>query len=500
MGIESIINSNLRRNNNRGLKMTIPFRDEIVFNFNDGRGINVNQLDVEGQPLVNATDEDKAMAVGTIPRMWSSDDIKQIIQNVTGISSVIRPVALRYATAKITFDFEAADFTGAYGSSSDDENIAVADYQALGSSYIGLAIPVSFPDLTSIELAPAYNQSIVSFIKLINTITIEGVDYKDVEDCQCVAVDRICYIIKNKIKKGKTMSSKIINALKPRALLIANAVGHHLGHKDGRKMTRWEHPGDIWCKHFNENKDGTYNILFIKKGDRFAGINLINIQPIKIRDLMVEDPIVLEKNVIDRASVEIHNTSGIVQEAATYESIFQKMLGSTQGEESSFTSGFSVSIRNTFTAGNDSTPVKNETEISAETHSEWSKQTSSSSTEETSQSRGLAIPVAAPPLGKITLFAERNISKMERQVKGFAELEHKIIIGRYEKGWWGEKRWDSFADLLHILRGNAGDNIALGRHFRKNPYDVSDLQKPLSLPFEQIYKYDNVTDVKITYS
>ena len=296
------------------------------------------------------------------------------------------------------------------------------------------------------------------------------------------------------------MSSKIINALKPRALLIANAVGRHLGHKDGRKMTRWVYPGDIWCKDFTENKDGTYNILFIKKGDRFAGINLINIQPIKIRDLTVEDPIILEKDVIDRASVQITNTSGIAQDPAVYESIFSKMLGSTQGEESSFTSGFSVSIRNTFTAGNDSTPVKNETEISAETHSEWSKQTSSSSTEETSQSRGLAIPVTPPPLGKITLFAERNISKMERQVKGFAELEHKIIIGRYEKGWWGEKRWDSFTDLLHILRGNAGDNIALGKHFRKNPYDVSDLKKPLSLPFEQIYKYDNVTDVKITYS
>ena len=198
-----------------------------------------------------------------------------------------------------------------------------------------------------------------------------------------------------------------------------------------------------------------------------------NIQPKKVEDMKFHEPFVLRSEDIDATSVELDNSTGIAPLEYTYEATFVKSIS----EEESFSAGFSLAIRNCFTAGNDATPVKNETEITAEAHSEWGK--SKSQTSEVSRTASFTVVV---PVGKkLRVFGRRSIEKMRRKVTGKGVFTHSVIIGRHWHGKWywdGSKEWKTYDEFLSEHRSDK-------------------LREPVYNKFEQLIDFDNVTTVRL---
>ena len=276
----------------------------------------------------------------------------------------------------------------------------------------------------------------------------------------------------------------IIQKLEPRARAIGRLVGGHAWRWGGFQIN------DPLESGLETNDDGTQKIWWKRRSEKKALLVFNNIRPIGMTDVKVSDPVVKESKNIDASRITIRNLEGIVTQHAIYEGKF----GSTKSEEDAVTAGFEVAIRNAFTAGNDATPVKNETEITATVRSEWEKRTNKGSSVE----KTVTIPAECPPGYDLEVWAERDIEVLERTLRGNGDYEHTIDIGKHwHKKWSGQKTWDSFARYLRVIKGQGADNDSLGREFRNNiPFDWH-VRKPLNVPFEQTYTYDNVTSTEL---
>ena len=298
----------------------------------------------------------------------------------------------------------------------------------------------------------------------------------------------------------------VVEALKQRVCDIARAVPTRKLGSDGHKMTRWAgdlDPSQVDLDSFKEHRDGTLYLRYRRRGNRLAGMAFDHVTPYRIRDLELGEPVTLDAEVIDSASITIRNLSDVPQEPVNYESFFGSALSKTVSEEESFTHGIEESVRNTFTGGNDATPVKNETEVGFAAHQEWAKKTGQSDTDEKSKARTVAVPARAGTQRGLRVEVERALARMERLATGRGDVEHSVRIGLYDDGWWGDREWDSFRSMLHAMRGDAGDNRELGRYFREHPVaarKLAALEAPLDLPFKKLCTYDDVTRLDVTYT
>ena len=248
-----------------------------------------------------------------------------------------------------------------------------------------------------------------------------------------------------------------------RALAVAEAVGG--------KVWRWE---DFKKSEGFQRFYGKDTLVsWRRKNDKQGTVQFGNIQPLKVDDLVKHDAFVLDSELIDSVSVVVDNRNSSVDIGYHYNAEFAKVVT----EEEAFSAGFSVSVRNCFTAGNDASPVKNETEITAEAHSDFSK----GSSETSSVSRGSGFDITIPGGKRVKIWATRSIEKQRRKITGKGTFTHDVAIGRHWDGEWkskGTRKWDTYEEFL-------------------NAFSNKDLLKPVYNHFEQYIDYDNVTSVDL---
>ena len=153
--------------------MPVTIRDFFTFPFNNGRGINLNQINVEGEALAKSDDADKSQALSTAPKVWAPADLVNLIENVTGMNNQIVPVFTRYAGVSTSPTFVVSDFT----SSSANNTITIPAITV--NSYVAIAILNSVGDLTFIRFADSsQSNNIRLFEQASDTVTIGGLVYK----------------------------------------------------------------------------------------------------------------------------------------------------------------------------------------------------------------------------------------------------------------------------------------------------------------------------------
>ena len=181
-----------------------------------------------------------------------------------------------------------------------------------------------------------------------------------------------------------------------------------------------------------------------------------------------------------------------------YTADFGRMIS----EEDGFKASLTVAIRNCFTAGNDASAVKNETEISVSTTQEWDKRKTTTQ----SENRSVTWDLVCPPQAKMRYWGQREVQTVKRIMTGLCDYEHSIDIGKLykKKGrWrWGRKtgNWDSMASFLLVAKGEAPNSYEYAEWFRKNPPRdelIDLLERPTTARFVMEFEFDAVTSTEL---
>ena len=290
------------------------------------------------------------------------------------------------------------------------------------------------------------------------------------------------------------MTAHPLQVLMPRARAVWRAITGEVWRFDD-----YSKHAELVPLSYTLNADGSFNVSWHRASDAKAQIAFYNVAPAGVRDLKRHPPTPGKSKVIDAARVTVENFDGVAERSPTYTGTF----GAVTSEENAVSAGLSLAIRNCFTAGNDASPVKNETEITAEAHSDWSKTTGS----ETSEERSLEDPMITPPGYDIEFWGERKVTSMAGRLTGRGDYTiGGVSIGKHWDHKWhrqkseSSRHWDSFDALVRIVRGGGGDKETLGTHFRLHPAQgavIAALETKIDAPFEQAYSYDGVTDVRL---
>ena len=249
-------------------------------------------------------------------------------------------------------------------------------------------------------------------------------------------------------------------------------------HKEGLEVRRW---GDTWINYRRDVGHAPYAVVS-------------NIQPKTLTDVKESVPIKIGSKVIDAAGIKVLNAYGQTSRPWTYTGEFEK----TTSKREAFEMGFSQSIRNCFTAGNDATPVKNELEITLGFNQSSVEESSESERQNRIFSFSGDTPVGIDEL----ITARREVSRMKSTLTGKGDYEFSLKFGNHWSGKWngGTRQWDSFEDFMRVIKGNAPSSWSLADAFRKySPpsWLIEELEKPLNLPFIQTLEFDQATSVEL---
>ena len=178
-----------------------------------------------------------------------------------------------------------------------------------------------------------------------------------------------------------------------------------------------------------------------------------------MRDPKQSDPVELDSEIIDAASITSENRDGKSPLDWEYTGEFEH----TTSESDSFEAGFSQSITNTLTIGNDATAVKNELALTLG----FDQRTTSGSDEGDRVNRTFTFSGSTPAGDDEEMTAWRKVARMRSQITGHGDYEHSIKIGKHWHGKWDGKtaEWETFADFLRVVKGEAPPNFDLADSF-----------------------------------
>lgn len=306
--------------------------------------------------------------------------------------------------------------------------------------------------------------------------------------------------------------------LELRARLIAHAV---VGAWRPRKWEWWG--GYDWHHNLHVESWADDRVDYRRGGGSSPTLMLTNVQPSKIRDSRETEPVELESKVIDAASIESLNRQCWLDAVAAYlkdnpsgdfddlEEHAQEYWGAvplsweysgefetTRTKAEAFSWGLETSIRNCFTAGSDASAVKNEFEVT------MTASLGGETSEEESQrvNRVFSFSGETPAGVNERITAWRKVSRMQSYIIGSGDYEHSIRIGKHWHGRWdgGNHQWDSFADFLRTIKGNAPSNWPLSNEFQRHnapSWLIDRLEEPLEVSFKQRLEFDQATSVQL---
>ena len=287
------------------------------------------------------------------------------------------------------------------------------------------------------------------------------------------------------------MANTIDQSLKPRAIIIAAVVANH------RK--NWEWWGGYTAKEGLAVAEWDDTMIDYRRRDGVSPTLILdNLQVKTIVNPKESTPVLLNSKVIDAASIEVDNLGSDTPQDWEYSGEFEK----TTSKEEAFTLGFEQSISSATTIGNDASPAKEEITVSLG----FNQSTTDTTSESERESRVFSFKgdgdTATPGRIRQRITAWRKVSRMKSVITGTVDPEHSITIGKHWHGKWqgGKAHWDSFADFMRCVKGEAPSGYSLADAFRENPVQrsiIRQLEKPLDIPYTQTLDFDQATSAQI---
>ena len=100
----------------------------------------------------------------------------------------------------------------------------------------------------------------------------------------------------------------------------------------------------------------------------------------------------------------------------------------------------------------------------------------------------------------LSCWAERSVSDESQLVTGRGAMGFSIQVGdHWDRKWYQNAKWASWAEFGDVLNGEGTDDIPLGSFFRKHPIQQDAIDKllaPMNLPFRDRLEYEGVDDYK----
>ena len=240
-------------------------------------------------------------------------------------------------------------------------------------------------------------------------------------------------------------------------------------------------------------------LLFQRSKNDQGWMEISDIRPKELVDLVYHEPTVLRTNQIDASSVKVENFDGVIPLPFKYSVDF----GDTASESEAISASATASIKTTFGTG-DASPVKGEQEFSLAVTSGWETQANKG----TSTSRDFEEWAEIPPGLDMRLFATRNIQDLRRRITGTGTFDCAIRIGkryrphgRHHQIWRGSQFWSSIDDLIAVVEGRSPLAWDLANHFdgHSPPAErIALVKKFPRAPYEQWYEYQDVTSISLT--
>ena len=231
--------------------------------------------------------------------------------------------------------------------------------------------------------------------------------------------------------------------LMPRAELIAQLVGPRVAGKREWWAEYNRHEG-LRTGHWTDTR-----VDYRRPGVGSASIVLDQIQGRNLKDVHETDPIELDSKIIDAASIVSRNKKSNSPIDWSYTGEFEKTIS----KEEAFEKSFDQTIETFYEQGGDAAGFKAGIKTTLGFH-----QSDSSSTSETERvNRSFSFGGSTPPGEDERLTAWRKVSRMKSEVVGIGDYNHTIKIGKHWHGSWqgGRHSWDSFDDLLRVIKGEA---------------------------------------------
>lgn len=291
--------------------------------------------------------------------------------------------------------------------------------------------------------------------------------------------------------------------LENRARLIGQAfqgVGDDL-------LWRWR--GYDWHEDLNvrEFQSGR-RVRYQRSKDWKGSIELANVRPVGIDDRRVIEIPTGEPKIVDMLVARGYNYGGVVDVPIHYEGDIRRLRGSSDAFSHGLTQSMEIALK--FTQGGEASFAKFEQEVKfgLEARQDWSH----GSTEEEEIRRLAGISPEAPARYDVIFRLVRRAQPMKLKVTGRARLDHGVMIGKFDKGWRGNKgkggktwpRWakyDSFLEqCLPAIRGEAPRDVPFAEYFRSHPQPdwlIRRLSEPLDVPFEHTSdEFDGATTIE----
>ena len=289
------------------------------------------------------------------------------------------------------------------------------------------------------------------------------------------------------------MAKTLPDLLNERVRLMAYAIVRYGPMRGSKKYDWWA--GYDWHQPIHVNSWSDNDIDYRRKRGASPRIHISNVQPSGVKNSKESEPALLNTKTIDAATIRVRNADGETEQPwGPYTGEFEV----TQTKRHAFEKGFEQSVRNCFTAGNDNTYVKNELEVTL-----GFSQTETDEEEKAERVNRVFNYNGVTPAGKNErITAWRKVGKMKSIVTGQGDYTFSFEIGRHWHHRWqgGHYKWETQADFLRCLRGEAPSGWAGANEFRQNrvpSWLIDRISKPLDLPYTQVLEFDQATDIDL---
>ena len=271
-----------------------------------------------------------------------------------------------------------------------------------------------------------------------------------------------------------------------RASLIAEACSGRIGNY----FKHYRHKSGLYVDSWHDDR-----VSYRTQKGANSTLVLSSVQPSKIKDTKKGDLVKLNERTIDAASITVNNQNRMTPRPwGPYHGEFEEIVT----KRDAFENSFNQSIRDCFTAGNDASPVKNELEVTVG----FSQTTTEENENSKRELRSFEFDGETEAGIDEEIYAWQKRTKMKQVITGHGDYEHSVEIGNHDHGHWGhhKEKWDTFADFMRVIKGDAPTNYALADSFRRHPVDgnlVKALEKPLNMPYTQVLEFEDATEITL---
>lgn len=215
--------------------------------------------------------------------------------------------------------------------------------------------------------------------------------------------------------------------------------------------------GDVWV---GELVDDNVVVYTLKSRPEYT-IRLENIQPDDVATLELGKPITVSEKDEEVRITDVNVAGGYWENTVTHQ------FAKTTTLQEAHKAGFELALEVTagYTPGAATGGGAFEAKFSAKAHYEYNKTTTDSSTTTDTETRVIKLgPGDTPFVGYIE--ARRSIAKISRTSSAAVAFEHTIQL---QRNGVTDYSWNSWAELMRVMKGVAPTNRALAAEFKKSP-------------------------------